>query len=94
MPGAPAMGEPQIGTPAPVAAAPVAATEQPKCDVAACGAAYRSFRAADCSWQPFDGPRRFCDKGTPPQMEASAAPGATNRSRAAPDPTSGTRAPP
>ena len=85
MPGAPAMGEPQIGTPAPVAAAPVAATEQPKCDVAACGAAYRSFRAADCSWQPFDGPRRFCDKGTPPQMEASAAPGATPVAAAEPD---------
>ena len=40
--------------------APVeAAAPQPKCDVAACGAAYRSFRATDCSWQPFDGPRRL-----------------------------------
>jgi hypothetical protein len=76
-PGGPAIGEPQIGMPAPVAVASDAASAQPKCDVAACSVAYRSFRAADCSWQPFDGARRFCDKGQPPQQEASAAPGAT-----------------
>jgi hypothetical protein len=85
MPGAPAVGEPQIGMSAPVAAVPAAASEQPKCDVAACGAAYRSFRAADCSWQPFDGPRRFCDKGQPPQIEASAAPNATPVATSEPD---------
>lgn len=44
---------------------------QPKCDIAACSAAYRSFRADDCSWQPYEGPRRFCDKGNPPQDIAS-----------------------
>jgi hypothetical protein len=45
---------------------------QPKCDIAACSAAYRSFRESDCTWQPYEGPRRFCDKGNPPQEVASA----------------------
>ncbi|MGA8560875.1 MAG: BA14K family protein [Pseudolabrys sp.] len=27
-----------------------------------CTAAYRSFRAADCTYQPSDGPRRLCSK--------------------------------
>jgi hypothetical protein len=49
-------------------------TEQPKCDIAACSAAYRSFRASDCTWQPYEGPRRFCDKGNPPQDVAAATP--------------------
>jgi hypothetical protein len=30
------------------------------CNVQACGAAYQSFRAADCSYQPMSGPRRAC----------------------------------
>ncbi len=46
-----------------------AAQAQPQCDVAACIAAYTSFRASDCTWQPFDGPRRFCDKGNPPPQQ-------------------------
>ncbi|HZQ12818.1 MAG TPA: BA14K family protein [Pseudolabrys sp.] len=72
-----AMGEPQIGTPPPAAPVQTAAPAQPKCDIAACSAAFHSFRASDCTWQPFDGPRRFCDKGQPPpQTEASAAPAA------------------
>jgi penicillin-binding protein 1A len=34
-----------------------------KCDVGACSASYSSFRASDCTYQPFDGgPRRTCDK--------------------------------
>jgi hypothetical protein len=48
-----------------------------KCDIDACAAAYRSFRESDCTWQPFNGPRRFCDRGTPPRETASAAPNAT-----------------
>jgi hypothetical protein len=43
-----------------------AATAVPACDVRACEHAYRSFRTSDCTYQPYDGPRRFCDKGTPP----------------------------
>jgi hypothetical protein len=33
-----------------------------RCDVQACAGAYRSFRAADCSYQSFEGPRRACTK--------------------------------
>jgi hypothetical protein len=55
--------------PAPIAAAP------PACDVQACTRAYRSFRVSDCTWQPYEGPRRFCDKGTPP-ARAQATPDA------------------
>jgi BA14K-like protein len=71
---------------APIAAA---AAPQPKCDIAACSAAYRSFRASDCSWQPYDGPRRFCDKGHPPQADASVAPGAGVMPIAAAEPNGG-----
>lgn len=81
-----AMAEPQISQPAPAAPAAVAAPAQPKCDIAACSAAYRSFRASDCSWQPFEGPRRFCDKGVPPPTEAATVPGATASSIVAPEP--------
>lgn len=58
------------------------AGSQPRCDIAACSAAYRSFRAEDCSWQPYEGPRRFCDKGNPPQDIAGsdAKPGETTAS--------------
>jgi hypothetical protein len=31
-----------------------------KCDIEVCTSAYRSFRASDCSYQPFEGPRRAC----------------------------------
>ena len=31
-----------------------------QCDVSACAAAYQSFRASDCTYQPFSGPRRVC----------------------------------
>jgi hypothetical protein len=46
-----------------VAAEPIA-TPQPevRCNVNACTAAYQSFRAADCSYQPSNGPRRLCAK--------------------------------
>ncbi len=81
-----AMAEPQMAQPAPAAPVAVAAPAQPKCDIAACSAAYHSFRASDCSWQPFDGPRRFCDKGVPPPAEAAAVPGASASSIAAPEP--------
>jgi len=66
-----APGAPSITAPEPTAAQPAAASTPPKCDVAACSAAYHSFRASDCTWQPFDGPRRLCDKGQPPQQQAT-----------------------
>jgi penicillin-binding protein 1A len=52
-----------IGAPAPPAAA---ASNQPApqiaCNVSACARAYRSFQAADCSYQPAGGSRRRCTK--------------------------------
>nr|WP_319472575.1 BA14K family protein [uncultured Cohaesibacter sp.] len=30
------------------------------CNIPACAASYRSFRAWDCSYQPYGGPRRRC----------------------------------
>ena len=53
---------------APVTAGAVAQTPAPapepeaRCNVDACTAAYRSFRASDCTYQPNDGPRRLCTK--------------------------------
>ena len=32
------------------------------CDMQACSTAYGSFRASDCTYQPFEGPRRVCQK--------------------------------
>lgn len=40
----------------------VAAQRSRLCDVAACDAAYRSFRASDCTYQPYRGARRLCTK--------------------------------
>ena len=37
-----------------------------RCDVQACSARYHSFTAIDCTYQPFDGPRRLCTVGNPP----------------------------
>jgi hypothetical protein len=34
----------------------------PACNVQACEAAYRSFTAADCTYQPTDGPRKLCTR--------------------------------
>ena len=70
----PAMPPAPIGQPAPPAPAifgapapPAAAVSNPPapqiaCNVRACARAYRSFQAADCSYQPIDGPRRRCAK--------------------------------
>jgi len=35
---------------------------QVSCNIQACERAYRSFRASDCTFQPYDGPRRLCEK--------------------------------
>ena len=51
-------------------AAPVSATtSNNRCDVQACSSAYQSFRASDCTYQPFEGARRVCEK-TPVQRTA------------------------
>jgi hypothetical protein len=38
------------------------AAPAPSCDIQACTAAYQSFRASDCTYQPYSGPRRACTK--------------------------------
>jgi 1A family penicillin-binding protein len=46
------------------------------CDARACAAAYRSFRASDCTYQPYDGERRICDLAggsTTPRAQISRA---------------------
>ena len=48
-------------------AAPAAEAAPPKCDIAACTAAYRTFTASDCTYAPSVGVRKLCTKGTPPQ---------------------------
>jgi penicillin-binding protein 1A len=48
-------------------AEPAAEAAPPKCDIAACAAAYRTFTASDCTYAPSFGVRRLCTKGTPPQ---------------------------
>jgi hypothetical protein len=58
------------GAPAAVAAeaaAPEARTDGnaaqgAACNADACAAAYGSFNPADCTYQPYDGPRRLCTK--------------------------------
>jgi hypothetical protein len=66
---------PAITTPAAAATATPAVALSPtnKCDIAACSAAYQSFRAADCSYQPMDGTaRKACDRTQGGAQQASA----------------------
>jgi len=52
-------------------------TAPDRCDYQACANAYESFRPSDCTYQPFSGPRRFCDRAEDtmamPASEVSAA---------------------
>ncbi len=77
-----------VPAPAPVAAvaapapAPIVVPEPPPvvaetppaplCDIGACERAYRSFTASDCTYQPNDGPRRLCTRGTPPAAASTS----------------------
>lgn len=69
-------------TPSAAAAAVAQPVAQPavqqnsnRCDVQACAGAYRSFRASDCTYQPFEGPRRLCERPeTAQQKTAETAP--------------------
>ncbi len=64
----------------PIAAEPPAAPP-PRCDVNACEAAYRSFTASDCTYQPSNGPRRLCTRGDPPRLAVDPAVAATARAQ-------------
>lgn len=35
---------------------------QPRCDVSLCERHYRSFRASDCTYQPYGEPRQYCTR--------------------------------
>ena len=61
-----------------VAAAPTdQAARAPSCDYQACARAYESFRASDCTYQPYSGaPRQLCDKN--PSQRTTATPLAPN----------------
>jgi len=46
-----------------------------RCDIQACASTYRSFRASDCTYQPFDGgSRRLCEKSPGQRMARERAP--------------------
>jgi hypothetical protein len=38
------------------------ATDQPRCNISLCESHYQSFRASDCTYQPYSGPRQYCDR--------------------------------
>jgi penicillin-binding protein 1A len=44
------------------------------CDYRACSATYRSFRASDCTYQPYSGPRRYCDRAPGQSADALQPP--------------------
>jgi membrane peptidoglycan carboxypeptidase len=54
-----------------------------ECNVAACASAYRSFRAADCTYRSFGGERRLCEKGSDDAPETSRAQTISDSGRAA-----------
>ena len=45
---------------------------QASCNLDACGRAYRSFRASDCSYQPYEGSRKLCTRGLDDFASAAA----------------------
>jgi len=59
---APAAAAPSVAAQPAPSAAPAEPETQVRCNVDACTAAYRSFRPADCTYQPSNGPRRLCTK--------------------------------
>jgi penicillin-binding protein 1A len=68
----------------------VSSEAAPQCDYRAC-ASRRSFRASDCTYQPYSGPRQLCDMrarpGTPPDQvsrppSAGEAPQSPTQARA------------
>jgi len=46
----------------PAAGASSSAEAPPLCNIQVCSQSYRSFRASDCTFQPYSGPRRICEK--------------------------------
>jgi hypothetical protein len=48
------------------------AAAAPHCNIAACSASYRSFRESDCTYQPYNGPRRLCTRTSAASSAATA----------------------
>jgi hypothetical protein len=71
-------------TNAPAARSASVATKN-QCDVQGCSTAYKSFQASDCTYQPFQGPRRLCEKlpeaGRSTVREHNAEPAARRASK-------------
>jgi len=67
----------RLGEPATVETPMNSAAQQPQCDQAACAAAYQSFRSSDCTYQPYSGSRRLCEKSNSPM---AARPESSNTS--------------
>lgn len=57
----PIIDKPREAPPEMVAAGAPEEERSPKCDIQACSSTYASFRASDCTYQPFAGPRRACE---------------------------------
>ncbi len=53
----------------------VSAAAPNSCAIDACSSAYRSFRASDCTYQPYGGPRKACELTAGAVQSASVAPG-------------------
>ena len=72
---------PSSKTAAPAAPAVQAVAQQSPghCDVQTCANAYHSFRASDCTYQPYEGPRRACI--APPATQARNDPAPTRALR-------------
>lgn len=72
---------PSSKTAAPAAPAVQAVVQQGPghCDVQTCANAYQSFRASDCTYQPYAGPRRACI--APPATQARNDPAPTRALR-------------
>jgi hypothetical protein len=51
------------------------------CAIDACAAAYRSFRASDCTYQPYGAERRLCTKTTSSRRVAALRPAVHHASR-------------
>jgi BA14K-like protein len=54
---------------------------QRQCDYRGCASAFRTFRASDCTYQPYGGRRRLCEKGAPPTEVSERASQVSNVTR-------------
>ena len=58
------LAQEEPGQSEPALVASTGETAPASCDVSACSRMYRSFRESDCTYQPFEGPRRLCTQAS------------------------------